>query len=262
MASSRARWTSRSFSASRALVASSSSRIGASRTRARAMARRWRWPPERRRGAVAHRRVEALRQGVEEALGLGGPGGGADLGVAGVLAAEADVVRRPSRRTAASPGPPAPCGRAPRPGSASRRSTPSSGTVPAWRVVEAQQQPEDGALAGARGADQGHALAGPHVQGEALQGRQVGAARIGEGHPLEGDRSPRGGSGRGVGLGGRGDRRARRRAARRSAPWRRRPSARRPRSRPARRTEPAAITARKANWKRAPQRHLAATAPA
>ena len=34
----------------------------------------------------------------------------------GVLAAEAQVVAAPSRRTAARPGPPAPCGRAPRPG--------------------------------------------------------------------------------------------------------------------------------------------------
>ncbi len=39
--------TSRSFSASSALVASSSSRMGALRTRARAITSRWRWPPER-----------------------------------------------------------------------------------------------------------------------------------------------------------------------------------------------------------------------
>jgi hypothetical protein len=38
--------TSVSLSASSAEVASSSSRIGASRRMARAMAMRWRWPPE------------------------------------------------------------------------------------------------------------------------------------------------------------------------------------------------------------------------
>ena len=40
-------WTSRSASASRALVASSRIRMGASFRKARAMAMRWRWPPER-----------------------------------------------------------------------------------------------------------------------------------------------------------------------------------------------------------------------
>ncbi|CAM5574915.1 hypothetical protein SFUMM280S_11484 [Streptomyces fumanus] len=42
----RASWTRSSLSESSALVASSSSRIGASRRIARARATRWRWPPE------------------------------------------------------------------------------------------------------------------------------------------------------------------------------------------------------------------------
>ena len=44
---SRACWTSRSLWESRLLVASSRSRIGASFKTARAIATRWRWPPER-----------------------------------------------------------------------------------------------------------------------------------------------------------------------------------------------------------------------
>mmetsp|Transcript_40693 Transcript_40693/g.94253 ORF Transcript_40693/g.94253 Transcript_40693/m.94253 type:complete len:98 (-) Transcript_40693:555-848(-) len=47
-ASSRAAWTTRSLSESKALVASSRRRMGGSRTRARQMATRCFWPPERR----------------------------------------------------------------------------------------------------------------------------------------------------------------------------------------------------------------------
>ena len=46
MIESSARCTSVSLSESSALVASSSSRIGASRNTARAMAMRWRWPAD------------------------------------------------------------------------------------------------------------------------------------------------------------------------------------------------------------------------
>ena len=43
---SSASWITASFSASTAESASSSTRIGVSRSSARAMATRWRWPPE------------------------------------------------------------------------------------------------------------------------------------------------------------------------------------------------------------------------
>src|SRR5690606_24663875 len=55
------------------------------------------------------------------------------------------------------------------------------------RIVEAQEQREDGALAGARGADDRHRLTGTDVQREIVQRDGIFARRIGEGHGLEGD---------------------------------------------------------------------------
>ena len=70
-------WITASFSASTEDSASSSTRIGASRSSARAMAMRWRWPPERRDAALADHRLVALRQRHDEVVGVGGAGGGA-----------------------------------------------------------------------------------------------------------------------------------------------------------------------------------------
>jgi hypothetical protein len=65
---SSAAWTWASLSVSSALVASSSSRIGASFRKARAMAMRWRWPPDSRAPASPTQGVVALGQGRDEVV--------------------------------------------------------------------------------------------------------------------------------------------------------------------------------------------------
>ncbi len=55
------------------------------------------------------------------------------------------------------------------------------------RVVEAQQQLQDGALAGTRGADQGDRFAGSDMQVEAHQCRGVGTRGVSKIDPLEAD---------------------------------------------------------------------------
>ena len=89
---SSAAWTSVSLSASSEDVASSSSSSGASRRIARAMAMRWRWPPDsvtpRSPTAVSNpcgRRSMNSRRERELGRAL-------DLGVGGVRPAEADVL--------------------------------------------------------------------------------------------------------------------------------------------------------------------------
>ena len=68
-------------------------------------------------------------------------------------------------------------------------------------VVEAWQQAEQGALAAARGADEGDGLAGGDRQGDIRQGRgrTVGGRAIGEGDVVETDGGRAGVERRGVG---------------------------------------------------------------
>ena len=67
----------------------------------------------------------------------------------------------------------------------SRRSTPSKANRAGHRIVEAQKQGEERALAGTRGADEGHRLAGTDMEGEAIQGNGVLTGRVGEGDGIE-----------------------------------------------------------------------------
>ena len=55
------------------------------------------------------------------------------------------------------------------------------------RVVEAQEQVEDRALAGARRADDGDRLAAPDRETHPVEGGDARARRVGEAHVLEGD---------------------------------------------------------------------------
>ena len=66
--------------------------MGASLTRARAMAMRWRWPPDSCMAVLADRGVVALAESDDEVVGIGGAGGGDDLGVGRARPAEGDVV--------------------------------------------------------------------------------------------------------------------------------------------------------------------------
>ena len=72
-------WISCSTWTSMALVASSSTRIGGLTSRVRAMAMRWRWPPDKRVAPLADHRVVALGQVADELVGPGGRGRGLDL---------------------------------------------------------------------------------------------------------------------------------------------------------------------------------------
>src|SRR4029079_10849397 len=100
-ASARLRRRSASVRASSALVASSRMRTVGSRSSARAIARRWRWPPpmrERRAraadmapAAVAEDGLVARREARDELVQLRRLGGGHDLLVGRVGAAEGDV---------------------------------------------------------------------------------------------------------------------------------------------------------------------------
>ena len=126
----------RSLSASSALVASSSSRIGASRRIARAMATRCFWPPDSITPAFAQVGVIALRQRGQEIMRRGRPGGGLDLGIGRLGAAKADVLARRGgedhrvlrhQRDGAVGNRRAPC---------RDRSMPSSVIAPRLRVVE------------------------------------------------------------------------------------------------------------------------------
>ena len=84
-------WISASFSASTDDSASSSNRIGASRNSARAIARRWRWPPDSMAALADARRV-AVGQRRNEIVCIGGTRGGDHVRIARVGAAEPQVV--------------------------------------------------------------------------------------------------------------------------------------------------------------------------
>ena len=87
-----ASWTARSDSVSSAEVASSSRISGASLRKARAMERRWRWPPESCTPCSPTGQIVTLVEGHDEIVGEGGPGRRLDLLFAGAGPAEADVV--------------------------------------------------------------------------------------------------------------------------------------------------------------------------
>ena len=114
----------------RGLVASSSSRIGASRSSARAMAMRWRWPPERRAPPSPRKVSSPCGSSREEGLGVGGAGRFPDRFLAGVPVAVAQVVARAGGEQHACPAAPAPCGGGCRRDRPWRSGTPSSFTRP------------------------------------------------------------------------------------------------------------------------------------
>ena len=168
--------TSVSLSASSDDVASSSSSSGASRRIARAIAMRWRWPPD----SVTPRSPTGVSKPCGSRVDEFGRqrqlGRARDLGVGRLGPAEADVVARSRRRRSPCPAAPARCAGAASRGSASATGTPSKLTVPDSRIVEAQDQMEDRALAGARRADDRDLLARPHAERHAVEHDGVAAA--------------------------------------------------------------------------------------
>ncbi len=89
MSLSIAAWMSRSDSVSSALVASSKIRMGGSLRRARAIAIRWRSPPES--STPRHHRVVTLRHPRDEVVRVGRPRRGLDVRLRGVRAPVGDV---------------------------------------------------------------------------------------------------------------------------------------------------------------------------
>ena len=99
-----------SLSLSSALVASSSSRIGAFFSSARAIASRCRCPPESLHAAVADHRVEALRQRLDEVAAARDRGGREHLVLASRRAVRSGCSPAPSGGTGRYPAaPPRPC---------------------------------------------------------------------------------------------------------------------------------------------------------
>ena len=87
-----ARCTLASVARSRFEVASSSSRIAGSTSRARARAMSWRWPDDSDRPRSLTGVQVAAGQRGDEVVGADGPGRRLDLGVGGVGPAVGDVV--------------------------------------------------------------------------------------------------------------------------------------------------------------------------
>jgi hypothetical protein len=178
MSRSSACCTSRSLSASSALVASSSSRIGglledrAGDRDALALAAR------QARAALAQEGVVALGQLADELVRGRGLRGRLDLRIGGAGPAVADVLARGRAEQHVS------CGTRPmrrRTSSGGRAmSTPSTRIAAGIRVVEAQQQLEGRALAGAGRADEGDRLARPIIEREARQRGCIRPRRVAE----------------------------------------------------------------------------------
>ena len=144
-----------------------------------------------RHAALAERRVEAARQAADEFGGMRKLGGALDLGIGGIGPAEADVVARAGRehhRVLRHQRDARCARRADRP---SRTGTPSSEIVPDGRIVEAQQQMKQRALAGAGRTDDRDLLAGLHGQRDAVERGHVRPRRIGEADVVEADLAAR-----------------------------------------------------------------------
>ena len=184
--SSSAVCTSVSDSASSDEVASSSSNSGASRRIARAIAMRWRWPPDSVTPRSPSWRFEAAGQAADEFGGMGEIGGALDLGIGGVGPAEADVFARGGgehhrilRHQRDARAHLARIGRPDRHAVERDRA--------GRRIVEPQQQMKQRALAGAGGADDRDLLAGAHRERNAVDRQRIRPRRIGEADIVETD---------------------------------------------------------------------------
>ena len=102
----------------------------------------------------------------------------------------------------ADPAAPARCAGAAPPGRRRPARTPSKLTVPGQRIVEAQQQMKDRALAGAGRTDDRDLLARPHAEADVVEHRSVLPRRIMEIAPPSKATSPRAGVGSATGCAG------------------------------------------------------------
>ena len=171
---------------SSALVASSSSRIGAFFRIALASARRWRWPARQPQAAVADHRVVALRLRHDELVRGGGLGGGDDLLVVGVEATQRDVGADgvvEQRHLLADDG-----DRLPETGDRHLAQVLAvDEDAPGIHVEQPRHQVDHGRLAGAGAADQRHRLAAGYRQRQALHGLRAVRGGIGKADVVEDD---------------------------------------------------------------------------
>ena len=130
------------------------------------------------RAALADHRLVAVRQRLDEVVRIGGAGGGDEVGLAGIGAAEAQVLLDRAveqigvlRHHRDQPAHRFRIERA--------QVLAADADRAALRIVQPQQQADDGGFAGAAGADDADALAGGDVEGEAPM-RRAPAAGIGE----------------------------------------------------------------------------------
>ena len=190
---SSASWTSRSDSLSSELVASSSSRIGGSLRIARAIATRWRWPPERRIPRSPTMVSYPSEQRRDERMGVGVAGGGLDLVLGRVEAAVPDVVAdraAEERRFLGHEADPL--------AQARRRDAPDvltiDGDAARRHIPQPWDQADERRLARSGRPDEGEALPCPDVEVDGAQDRL--ARLVGEGHPAERDAARRSGRSR------------------------------------------------------------------
>ena len=139
--------------------------------------------------ALAHRGIEPLGQRLDEAPRLGGPGRLDHLRLVGLRLPVGDVVAHRALEQVDVLADQAD-GAAQR-GEAHRIDRLAVDTyAPGVRVVEAQQQLDQGRLAGAGGAHQGQGMARRHLEADVLHAPS--ALRVTEAHAREADRAPQG----------------------------------------------------------------------
>ena len=135
--------------------------------------------------AFADHRLVAVGQRLDEVVRVGGAGGGGEVRLAGVGAAEAEVVLDGAVEQVGvlrHHGDHLPHGaRVER-----AQVMPADPHRAALRVVQAEQQANDGGLAGAAGSDDADAFSGGNAEGQAVM-RGAPAAGIGEAHGVERD---------------------------------------------------------------------------
>ncbi len=183
--------TSSSLAASSELVASSSRRIGGSFRIARAIAMRWRWPPDKRIPRSPRNVSYPCGSVAQELVGFGGARRRLDLGIGRVGPAVADVL---ARRGAEQHGVLRhEADRAAHALGIRARDVDAVDEHAAFgRIVEAQQQLERRALAGTGRADERDRLAGLDREREIVERQAFGARRIAETHVLELDAAAHG----------------------------------------------------------------------
>ena len=159
-------------------------------------------PARELHAALAHHRVVPGLEGRDEAVGIGGAGGVLHLLRGGVRAAIQDILAHRAGKKQRFLRHQAHLGTQVGQGVVAHVAAIDL-KLPAGHVPETRNQVDEGGLARAAGADQGHHLPGGYVHVQVMQHRVFCLfALIGKRHVLEGDAARRAGQGHGPGRGG------------------------------------------------------------